>query len=116
MKEIEKTIQTLRKIDFHNISVSKIEISTFPISRLVVYMDFADDVPPYRKTKELIFWEFENLNLKKLRLNGDSDLELNSFEFDYENEIFKCRLEFLLGFGQPTVTIQIDCLNIELIK
>ena len=66
------------------------------------------------KTKKyLILNEINNLTTDAVKLNSRSAFELFSFDYEFE-ESYKCNLIFLTGFGEPSLTIGLNCNSIEI--
>jgi len=54
------------------------------------------------------------LETDQIFLDKDSEIELNGFDYDY-NEYFNCKMMFLLGFGKPSFTITLKCGGIQVV-
>jgi hypothetical protein len=115
MKEQEEIIKRLDKIVFHDVPVEKISFKT------EYSTDFTIDFALYREDKKsydywvINFIGIEKLKTNSLELNSDSDLEIYSFDYELK-ELFECKILFLLGFGQPSLEVKLNCKTIELNK
>jgi hypothetical protein len=107
-------IATLDKYEFHDMAI---ESFTFNVERgvklIVIALPFDDETNNYRKI-ELTFSNVIELKMDEIILEKDSEFELNTFHYEY-NECFHCKLIFLLGPGKPSFTVELKCKNIELL-
>ena len=78
----------------------------------MVALIFDDDTNEYRKI-ELTFSDVRELKMDELLLDKDSELELYTFDYKY-NECFHCKLILLMGHGKPSLTVELKCQDIEL--
>ena len=106
MRDKQEIITKLDKIVFHDIPVEKISFKTIYSTDFII--DFADY---NNEKKDYDYWtikfiEIKNFKADCLELNAYSALEI--FRFDYKlNDLFECKIHFLLGIGQPSFEIEI---------
>lgn len=115
MKEQKEIINRLNEIDFHDIPVEKIfyktELSTDFVVGFLLYSENKKDYDSWT----ISFIDIKTLKSDSLELNNESELEINSFDYEF-NELFKCKIIFLLGFSQPTFEVELECKKIVLIQ
>jgi hypothetical protein len=115
LKKMDSTtiVEKLDKYGFHDMVVESINFySDKEIQLIVTALPYNDNSNQYEKLR-LIFSEIIEMRTDEFILVKDSELELNSFDYEY-NGHFYCKLIFLLGFGNPSMTIDLKCNKIEL--
>jgi hypothetical protein len=61
----------------------------------------------------LIFSSIIELKTGEIVLDKGSEIELFNFDYEYD-EFFKCKMLFILGFGKPSLAIELKCEKMEL--
>ena len=115
MNKNDDIIIRLKKVDWHDLPVNKIEISTEESTKLTVEaLIFNEETKEYEKLI-LIFSNITELEINRIILSGKSDMELYSFDFS-KKEQYYCKLNFLCGWAEPDFEISLKCGKIELIN
>lgn len=110
---MKETLKKLDKIDFHDIPIESIKVVDDPEILVVIsFFLYVEALKDYQKN-EIIFKGITELKMGEILLDSDSDIEITSFDYEY-NEGFNCDLMFLLGTGRPSFEIKIKCDEIEL--
>lgn len=125
-----QVLEILKTIEFHDLHVGGIGIYTSKpsqdVSEFIVDIGLNDEdleevensntpenpVDPYHY-KRLRFQEISKLETNALVLNADSDFEMTSFEYSWEED-FKGKMVFLLGPGQSPLAVEFVCGKIEI--
>lgn len=106
-------IEKLDKIVFHDLPIESINfISQGEIKLIVTASPYNENTNDYEKLK-LIFSKITELKSDEIIFDNECDIELFHFEYVYD-EIFKCKMDFLLGFGKPSLTIELTCREVEI--
>jgi hypothetical protein len=104
-------IEKLNNFEFHDLIVESIQFHCEPdIKVIVTALRF--EAGEYLKVR-LTFSHMTELKANQLIFDKDSELELSAFDYEF-NDHFNCKMVFLLGFGKPSLTIEIKCGRIDL--
>lgn len=110
MKELQ-----LNDIVFHDKSITKIHLESEEKLSLIILFETYDEESNGYLRNQLIFNDITHLNFNSFKLNRDFEINIASFDYSYDKE-YTCRLQLTLGFGQPSVEIQINCISIRLFQ
>jgi hypothetical protein len=115
-KNKEHITDQLDSIEFHDVPVSGIYIQSDEESILKIdYFLYVEDKSDYDEYS-IVFSAIENADIGQLTFSHETDMEIFSFDYNLENDLFDCNIMFLLGFGKPSLEIKIKCGNISIIK
>jgi hypothetical protein len=56
------------------------------------------------------------MNLQGFSFSEANDIEITDFDYEVDNGLIRCKVLFLTGFSQPSIDLEIDCRNVEIIK
>src|SRR4030095_13117881 len=87
------------------------EYSTDFMIEFVLFNEDRNDYDHWKLNLEKII----ELNSDKIILSAESSIEIISFDYS-KNDHYEGRIVFLLGFGQPSFTVEFKCEYIELIN
>ncbi len=113
MDQNQEIIKQLDQIEFHDVPVEKL---IFSIEHSI---QFNVDFSLWKENKDdyiyksLKFEEIIEIETDGLYLYSNSDLEIYSFDYAYDN-LFRCKIHFLCGFGKPSFEVLITCKEIKL--
>lgn len=116
VKNFENITNKLDQVIFHDIPVKGLYVETD--KKLLVridyylYVDRKKDYDGY----SLVFSEIESMKFQEFSFTEANDLEIVRFDYKVINELIQCKILFLTGFSQPSIDLEIDCRNIEIIK
>jgi hypothetical protein len=108
-------LKRLNEIEFHDVTVERISFWAGDPS------DFTIDFALYNEEKNNYdYWALRFLGIKDLKtdrlfLNPKSSVEITALDIKLD-VLFEAEIILLLGFGQPTFSIELKCENIELAK
>jgi hypothetical protein len=109
----KRIIEILDKYEFHDMPIESVSLYLDNGVKLILtVLPFNADTNDYGNLR-LTFSPLIDLKMDEIRLNGDSDFEISTFDYDY-NECFNCKLILLSGSGRPSVTIEVKCQHIQL--
>ena len=111
----ENILKRLDDIVFHDVPVEKISFKTEHLSDFSIYFSLYDESKKSFENWIIKFIDITELTSDKLIFNSESYLEIFSFDYKFD-ELFECKIHFLLGFGQPSFEIKLKCEKIELNK
>ena len=109
----QSLLNKLNQIEFHDLPLDSILIDTNTVNSITFNCSSYNE-----KTKEydpfsLKFDKIINLEMSSLKLTQDLDFEINSFDYSWDNN-FKLNTFILTGFGEPGLSIQLECENVSL--
>lgn len=115
MNEKHETLRLLENISFHDVPVEKISFKT------IYSTDFIVDFGLYNEEKEdYDYWTMKFIGIQemdeiKLSLNSRSDLEITSFDYQW-NDLFEGEIYFLTGVSEPSFVVKVKSQQFECAK
>lgn len=110
---VNQVIDSLKSYEFHDMPVASLEFKSDKTVELVLHLlVYNESSKDYDKTR-LSFLEIKKLESSPVLLTSNSELELYNFEYEYKDG-FICKLLLLLGFGEPSLTIDLTCQTIDI--
>lgn len=107
MKEI---LETLDKIDFHDLPVTSIQIQSEKETEVAVsFLLYLEGLDDYRKM-EMVFREISSLEMGNMFLDSKSEIEIYGFDYEFR-DAFYCKMTFLSGSG-PGFEMAVKCKQI----
>lgn len=101
------------KYEFHDMHIESLNLyNDKGVHLILTVLPFNENTNDYGKLR-LTFSQLIDLKMDEVRLTRDSDFEISTFDYDY-NECFNCKLILLLGTGRPSLTIELKCQHIQL--
>ena len=115
MRDNEEILNKLDNIDFHDIPVEKISFKTNYSTEFIIDFALYDEDKHDYDYQTIKFIGIEDMKMDELVLNSKSAIEINSFDYRWDN-LFEGEILFLLGFSQPSFVVKIKCQKVELAK
>jgi hypothetical protein len=101
-------------IEFHDVPLKSISIRNEISSDLVLeIMLWDEDIDDY-VCNTLIFGGLSRIKPKIILTKGIYNLEIYSFDYYLENELFCGKLICLAGHGKPSLNIEFTCRTVEI--
>jgi hypothetical protein len=113
MRTAIEVIDKLNCYSFHDMPLDSIGITTETGTRLNINAKTFDEKTEGYIHLKISFIDIQKLISNSLYLTKNSDMEIYSFEYEFK-DVFKCRITLLTGSAEPGLTIELDCLTIEI--
>lgn len=96
-------------IIFHDIHVKSIRIQTDPSFKLILEIFLYDEKLSTYFLRRLTFGKLNYLNIGNLKITTECELEIYSFDYNTEGDLFLGEIVLLSGFGSPSFQIDFSC-------
>lgn len=113
MSAKEELLARLDAICFHDVPVGKIAFEADSSNDFVVDFALHNEETSDYDCFTVRFIGVTELKTDALFLNAKSDFEITHFDYKW-TDLFEGELVFLLGFSQPSFSVNIQCQQVEL--
>lgn len=103
------------EIVFHDLLVDKINFDEFNQNLIIDIFIFDESIENY-STKSIHFQKITMISFDEIVLKQQDNLEIYSFDYNWNNQIFYGKMILLLDFGKPLAVIEFECSNVNYIQ
>lgn len=101
-------------IEFHDVPVKNIDIQTGPSAELKIDIMLWDEEINDNVINKLIFGQLNYIKPERIVTEENSELEIYSFDYYLEGELFYGKMICLNGTGKPSLQIEFACRTVEI--
>ncbi|KAA3637998.1 MAG: hypothetical protein DWQ02_05765 [Bacteroidetes bacterium] len=96
-------------IIFHDLPVQSINLNSKDKFELeLIVTPYNEETASYDLIK-LSFADFQHLNIGKIEMIKDSELEITSFDYYMKDELFHGKMILSMGYAKPVFNIDFAC-------
>lgn len=112
-QDLNYAVSRLDKIEFHDLPTGGLSFN-FDYKILTISVELHNDEIDQYENWIIEFRDIVCFKSENIRIENDSDIEINRFEYVLTHDLFKGKMTLLSGFAKPSFFFDFECYGIKI--